>query len=158
MVVFLICGCIHDSCPEGLESESEEDWVQAGKKALQPILDADIPVVLVRDLPVFTFDPRYAASVARSLLNLPIQRFEIDKGYERLSRSRFERLFLELTSSDGELSVVQLLDPVCMKDSCIAKTQNGSDIWLDQDHLSATGSLELSESIVFELMKILNQK
>ena len=151
IVVFLICGRIHDSCPEGLDSESEEDWVNAGKRALQPILDAGVSIALVRDLPVLTPDPRYAASVVRSIFDMPINSFKIDKNYQRISQSRFESLFSELTSSSGELFEVQFLDSVCIEDSCKAKTRTGADIWQDADHLSINGSIEIADVIAREV-------
>ena len=147
IVVFLICGRIHDSCPEGLDSESEEDWVIAGKDALQPILDAGIPLALVRDLPVLTPDPRYAARVFRSVFDKPIQDFEIDGRYQRISQSRFERLYSELSATSGKLFKVQFLDSICAENFCAAKTQNDVGLWLDQDHLSIPGSLDLSDVI-----------
>ena len=150
-MVFLICGRIHDSCPEGLDSESEEDWVNAGKRALQPILDAGVSIALVRDLPVLTPDPRYAASVVRSIFDMPINSFKIDKNYQRISQSRFESLFSELTSSSGELFEVQFLDSVCIEDSCKAKTRTGADIWQDADHLSINGSIEIADVIAREV-------
>ena len=151
IVVFLICGRIHDSCPEGLESESEEDWANAGKKSLQPILDAGVSIALVRDLPVLTPDPRYAASVVRSIFDMPINSFKIDKNYQRISSSRFERLYSELTSSNGKLFEVQFLDSVCTEDSCKAKTRTGADIWQDADHLSINGSIEIADVIAREV-------
>ena len=155
IIVFLICGRIHDSCPEGLESESEGDWVSAGMKALQPILDAGVSIALVRDLPVLNPDPRYAASVARSVLNLPINSFEIDKGYQQISQSRFERLFSELTTSNGELFEVQFLSSICSAVSCKAKTWAGIDIWRDEDHLSISGSMEVADVVAREISLII---
>ena len=157
IVVFLICGRIHDSCPEGLDSESEEDWVIAGKNALQPILDAGIPLVLVRDLPVLTPDPRYAASVFRSVFDKPIQDFEIDRRYQRISQSRFERLYSELSATSGKLFKVQFLDSICTENFCAAKTQNDVGLWRDQDHLSIAGSLELADVIALKVSQILKQ-
>ena len=84
LLVFLICGRIHDTCPEGLVSESEDDWVSSGKKALQPILDAGVSIALVRDLPMLTHDPRNATSVFRSVFNLPITNFKIDRNLRNL--------------------------------------------------------------------------
>jgi peptidoglycan/LPS O-acetylase OafA/YrhL len=155
IVVFLICGRIHDSCPEGLESESEGDWVSAGMKALQPILDAGVSIALVRDLPVLNPDPRYAASVARSVLSLPIDNFEIDKGYQQNSRSRFDRLFSELSPANGALFEVQFLRSICLENSCKSKTQAGLDIWQDSDHLSISGSIEIAEVIAREISAII---
>ena len=157
IVVFLICGRIHDSCPEGLDSESEEDWVIAGKNALQPILDAGIPLALVRDLPVLTPDPRYAASVFRSVFDKPIQDFEIDRRYQRISQSRFERLYSELSATSGKLFKVQFLDSICTENFCAAKTQNDVGLWRDQDHLSIAGSLELADVIALKVSQILKQ-
>ena len=157
IVVFLICGRIHDSCPEGLDSESEEDWVIAGKNALQPILDAGIPLALVRDLPVLTPDPRYAASVFRSVFDKPIQDFEIDRRYQRISQSRFERLYSELSATSGKLFKVQFLDSICTENFCAAKTQNDVGLWRDQDHLSIAGSLELVDVIALKVSQILKQ-
>jgi peptidoglycan/LPS O-acetylase OafA/YrhL len=155
IIVFLICGRIHDSCPEGLESESEGDWVSAGMKALQPILDAGVSIALVRDLPVLNPDPRYSASVARSVLNLPISSYEIDKGYQQISRSRFERLFSELTPSNGKLFEVQFLSSICSAVSCNAKTRAGLDIWRDEDHLSINGSIEIVDVVAREISRII---
>lgn len=155
IVVFLICGRIHDSCPEGLDSESEEDWVVAGKNALQPILDAGIPIALVRDLPVLTPDPRYAASVVRSIFDIPIRDFEINKRYQRISQSRFERLYSELSATSGKVFKVQFLDPICTEFFCAAKTQNDVGLWRDQDHLSIAGSLELADVIAEKISEIL---
>ena len=154
IVVFLICGRIHDSCPEGLDSESEEDWVIAGKNALQPILDAGIPLALVRDLPVLTPDPRYAASVFRSVFDKPIQDFEIDRRYQRISQSRFERLYSELSATSGKLFKVQFLDSICTENFCAARTQNDVGLWRDQDHLSIAGSLELADVIAEKISEI----
>ena len=155
IVVFLICGRIHDSCPEGLNSESEEDWVTAGKKALQPILNAGIPIVMVRDLPVLTPDPRYAASVFRSVFNMPIRSFEINKNYRRVSQSRFERLYSDLSPSSGELFDIQFLDSICTENSCHAKNQAGADLWRDEDHLTINGSLEIADDIASKISQIL---
>ena len=154
IVVFLICGRIHDSCPDGLDSESEEDWVIAGKNALQPILDAGIPLALVRDLPVLTPDPRYAASVFRSVFDKPIQDFEIDRRYQRISQSRFERLYSELSATSGKLFKVQFLDSICTENFCAARTQNDVGLWRDQDHLSIAGSLELADVIAEKISEI----
>jgi len=156
IIVLLICGRIHDSCPEGLESESQEDWVNAGTKALQPILDAGIPIALVRDLPVLNPDPRYAASVARSVFNRPFRNFEIDEGYKQISRTRFERLFSVLRPSKGELFEVNFLGSICSENFCDAKTRAGLNIWRDTDHLSVEGSIEIADAIVREVTKIIN--
>ena len=155
IIVFLICGRIHDSCPEGLESESEGDWVSAGLKSLQPMLDAGVSIALVRDLPVLNPDHRYAASVARSVLNLPINGYDIDKGYQQISRSRFDRLFSELAPSNGALFEVQFLDSICSEDSCKSKTRAGLDIWQDADHLSISGSIEIADVVAREISLII---
>ncbi len=155
IIVFLICGRIHDSCPEGLESESEGDWVSAGLKSLQPMLDAGVSIALVRDLPVLNPDPRYAASVARSVLNLPINGYDIDKGYQQISRSRFDRLFSELVPSNGALFEVKFLDSICSEDSCKSKTRAGLDIWQDADHLSISGSIEIADVVAREISLII---
>ena len=154
IIVFLICGRIHDSCPEGLESEGEEDWVSAGIRALQPILDAGVSIALVRDLPVLTPDPRYAASVARSVFKKPINRYQIDKRYQQISRSRFNKLFAELATTRGKLFEFELLDSVCSDNFCEAKTRKGVSMWQDADHLSISGSIEIEEVIAREVSLI----
>jgi len=153
VIVFLICGRIHNSCPEGLESEREEDWINAGTKALQPILDAGFPIALVRDLPVLTPDPRYAWTVARSVFNLPIRNFEIDERYKQISRTRFERLFFKLQPSKSELFEVDFLGSICSEDLCNAKTRAGLDVWRDADHLSVEGSIEIANDIAREVLE-----
>jgi peptidoglycan/LPS O-acetylase OafA/YrhL len=155
VVVFLVCGRIHDSCPEGLESESERDWVNAGTRALQPILDAGITVALVRDLPILEPDPRYSATVFRSLFNRPISRFEINKRYQWLSNSRFETLLTELSPSKGKIYEVSVLDSVCDEKYCEGRTSKGSEMWSDEDHLSIDGSLEIADVIARELSLII---
>ncbi len=157
LVVFLICGRIHDSCPEGLDSESEEDWVTAGEKALRPILDAGIPVVLVRDLPVLTPDPRYAATVFRSVFNMPITSFKINQAYRQISQSRFERLYLKLSSTSDKVFDVQFLDSICSESSCSAQNQDGVDLFNDQDHLSINGSVKIADDIASKISEIIKQ-
>ena len=155
VVVFLVCGRIHDSCPEGLESESERDWVNAGTRALQPILDAGITVALVRDLPILEPDPRYSATVFRSLFNRPISRFEINKRYQWLSNSRFEKLRTELSPSKGGIYQVELLGLLCDENFCDGRTKKGSEIWSDEDHLSIDGSIEIADVVAREISLII---
>jgi hypothetical protein len=155
IVVLLICGRIHDSCPQGLESENEVDWVDAGTKALQPILDAGISVALVRDLPVLEPDPRYSATVFRSIFDMPINQFEINRRYQQLSMSRFETLLTELSPSKGKIYEVSVLDSVCDEKYCEGRTSKGSEMWSDEDHLSIDGSLEIADVIARELSLII---
>ncbi len=158
LVVFLACGRLYDSCPEGLESESELDWVNAGELALRPILDAGIPVALVRDLPVLIPDPRTAISVARSVFSKPISRFRIDEGYKRMSRSHFDLLFKRLNYPSADLREVNFLQTICQSEYCIARSSDGQNLWMDADHLSVAGSLEVADSVGIELSRILKVK
>jgi hypothetical protein len=93
--------------------------------------------------------------VARSVLSLPIDNFEIDKGYQQNSRSRFDRLFSELSPANGALFEVQFLRSICLENSCKSKTQAGLDIWQDSDHLSISGSIEIAEVIAREISAII---
>jgi len=89
--------------------------------------------------------------VARSVLNLPINNFDIDKSYQQISRSRLIRLFSELVPSSGSLFEVQFLDSICSEDSCKSKTRAGIDIWQDEDHLSISGSIEIADVVAREI-------
>ena len=158
LVVLLTCGRLYDSCPEGLESESELDWVNAGELALRPILEAGIPVALVRDLPVLNPDPRTAISVVRSVLSKPISRFRIDEGYKRMSRSHFDLLFKRLNNPSADLHEVNFLQTICQSEYCVARSNDGQNLWQNEDHLTSAGSLELADSIAIELSRILKIK
>jgi len=158
LLVLLACGRLYNSCPEGLESDNELDWVNAGELALRPILDAGIPVAFVRDLPVLSPDPRTQMSVARSIFSMPINRFRIDEDYKRMSKSHFDLLFKRLNNSSADVHEVNFLQTICQSEYCVARSNDGQNLWMDADHLSVAGSLEVADSIGIELSRIIKIK
>lgn len=155
LVVFLACGRLYDSCPEGLESEDLDVWLNAGVLALNPIIDAGIPVAVVHDLPILSPDPRYAISVFRSVFNLPIIRHGFDNNYRRLQKYHSDSLLSRLKSQSGVVFEVDFLKKICDEVSCQAKNSKGENLWNDEDHLSVAGSFEISNSIASEISRIL---
>ena len=155
LVLLLTCGRLYDSCPEGLVSDNENDWVNAGVLALSPILKAGIPVVVVRDIPILSPDPRKSATVARSILGKRIERYSVDGYYRRFQNSRLDSLLAELKNVGGEVTEVNFLNGICNESACRALSKDGASLWYDSDHLSVDGSLEISNAIALELSRIM---
>ena len=155
LVVLLTCGRLYDACPEGLISDSENDWVDAGVLALSPILKAGIPVVVVRDIPILSPDPRKSATVVRSIFGKRIERYSVDGYYRKFQNSHLDSLLAELKNVGGEVTEVNFLNGICNESACRALSKDGVPLWYDSDHLSVDGSLEISNAIAVELSRIM---
>ncbi len=112
---------------------SLEDWQSATRRSLQAFADANVPVVMVRDIPYPTFD--VPACVARSV-RVPW----FPGGTCQMARSAVLNPAIfdaQRAAAQGlqNVSFVDLSDQLCDKDTCFA-VQNSEIMYRDNNHLT----------------------